>query len=180
MATTARYWILAEDVAGARMIEQWLKSRSVDMREIKTIIAPKGQGSGKQWVTANVADHLRAFRAKKASHLIKGFIAMTDADELSVQQRRQQLEDALVTRRVAPRPPNAPEAFIIPKWEHETWARHINHQTQELEAGPVRWERQRALDEAVAAGGRLHTHRQDAPGCCPPSLQAADAELRRI
>jgi hypothetical protein len=181
MARTARYVILAEDRAGMRFVEQYLIERGIDSREIRSRHAPPGKGSGKQWVTQEYPMEVRALRAK--IHVWKALLVATDADELSVAERKDQLADALAAQALAARSPDEHIALVVPRWEIETWAEHLLRGTDVSEDDGMGWSVSQSERECHAAGRLLRAHRQEpepAPTCCPPSLKASDAELARV
>src|SRR4051812_48501186 len=94
MSRTAAYVVIAEDRAGMRFVEQYLRSIGVDSRAIRSLHAPPGGGSGKQWVTNTYPVEARGFRQKK-NHVWKVLMVVTDADELSVAERTGQLARSL-------------------------------------------------------------------------------------
>lgn len=179
MARTATYILVAEDLAGARFVEAYLEARGVERRAIKTNVAPRGGGSGKQWVAARYPVEVREYRAKR-NHVYKALLLATDADEQTVALRHAALADALSRDSLAPRASDEEIVLVIPKWEIETWAIHL------LDGVPVRedektgWPAERSERDCPKAGRMLRAHRASSPSCCPPSMSASDVEFARL
>ena len=83
--------------------------------------SPRGEGSGKQWVTTEYAAEVRAFRAKR-NHVWKALLVASDADELRVEDRKAQLATALADAGLDRRRDDEPIVLVVPRWEIETWA----------------------------------------------------------
>ena len=181
MGRTAAYVVLAEDRAGMRFVEQYLRSIGVDSRAIRSLHAPPGRGSGKQWVTTTYPAEVRGFREKK-NHVWKVLLVVTDADELRTRERADELASALAGAGLAPRADEERIALVIPKWEIETWAEHLLTGAPVTEDHKSGWPVARSERDCHAAGGKLDGHRgtpKPPPECCPASLEASDAELAR-
>lgn len=181
MGKTAKYIILAEDVAGARFVEGWLRSRGVNAsRDSRAVLKDqRDRGSGKQWVTKQYPVEVRVFRAKR-NHVEKALLVATDADELSVRERHRQLALSLERAKLDARAAEEAIALVIPKWEIETWAEHLLDEVPVTEDEKSGWTSDRSETDCPEAGERLHEHRRPRPTCCPPSLVASDDEFARV
>lgn len=183
--------ILAEDQSGARFVEAFLRNRGATSRAIRTRVAPEGRGSGKQWVTTQYPVEVTEHR-RRAPHTWKALIVCTDADELSVNDRLEQLARALEQNRndrdepdpIEPRRPSERIVLLVPRWEIETWALHLNTGEAVIEDEQVTaWDPNRSRAECRAAGECWDAHRPPTgpmPHCCPPSLIRADSERARL
>ncbi len=182
MARTARYIILAEDLAGARFVENHLVTRwGIPRRDVRQEVHPKGIGSGKHWVEARYPIEVQAYRAKR-NHVYKALVVVTDADEAPVATRHAALDQALATTTppMAARSPDEAIVHAIPRWEIETWAEHLLTNEVVPEDQKMGWTTERSERECARAGYLLHPHRQPRPPCCPPSMRASDAEFARL
>jgi hypothetical protein len=112
--------LLCEDQQHARFARLLLKLRGVSDRRIRAHISPLGQGDAKKWVNECYPGDLTAYRAK-ANHINNVLIVMSDADNNSVLQRAQQLENACDMNKISGRLPHERVIFVIPKWAIETW-----------------------------------------------------------
>jgi hypothetical protein len=98
--------ILVEDICQANFVRHYLaKAGITSSPRIKN--SPKGRGSGAQFVLDNYAVEVRTHR-RQSSRLSAALIAVIDADNVSVDQRRKglakKLDDAGI-RRAHRRPP---------------------------------------------------------------------------
>jgi hypothetical protein len=114
-------YILAEDKRHQSFLRRFLKRAGIGEREM--IFAPisDGRGSGKQRVINQFADQVRLCR-RRNSRALTSLIAMMDADEFSVDQCLNQLNERLSEsgqNRVDSRVDRI--AREIPKWNIETW-----------------------------------------------------------
>lgn len=81
-------------------------------------------GSGEQWVRIETTKWVPRIRAH-ASRVAVALISVIDADALTVEERRKQMEHALKTSGCPPRKPGEPIAFLIPRRNIETWIRFL-------------------------------------------------------
>lgn len=181
MARTAKYIILAEDLAGARLVENYLVTTGVPRRDVRQEIHPRALGSGKSWVEQQYRVEVEAYRSKR-NHVFKALLVVTDADQHTVAQRHASLDASLASASppIPLRQPGEAIAHVIPRWEIETWAEHLLRGTSVSEDEKMRWPAERSERECARAGDKLGPHRAGRPTCCPPSLIASDAELARI
>lgn len=179
MGRTATWVILAEDLAGARFVEGYLDARGIERRAIRTRVAPRGQGSGKQWVTAQYPDEVKLYRAKR-NHVYKCLLVATDADEATVVQRLAALADALQSAQMDPRAQDEAVVLVVPRWEIETWTQHLLDGTPVREDEKSGWAAERSERDCPKAGRLLQAHRAPKPNCCPPSMVSSDGEFARL
>lgn len=83
---------------------------------------PYGLGSGEQSVREQFANELCARRTKPKDENL-WLVVMTDADQLTHEQRWSQLRTALVKRSVSPIGSDEKVLIFIPKMNIESWAR---------------------------------------------------------
>lgn len=179
MARTATYVIVAEDLAGARFVEAYLDERGVARRDIRTLVAPRGQGSGKQWVTTQYPGEVKLYRSKR-NHVYKALLVATDADNLSVAQRVATLAAALESASERAREADEEIVLVVPRWEIETWTIHLLDSVPVSEDQKTGWPAERSERDCPKAGRLLHAHRAEEPSCCPPSMVASDGEFARL
>lgn len=177
MGRTATYVVIAEDLASARFVEAYLTKRGVDGRAIRTRISQGG--SGKRWVTSEYPNEVGAYRSKR-NHVYKALVVATDADELRVQERHAQLAMAISESSLAPRAAGEEIVLAVPKWEMETWAKHLLEQGPVSEDEKTGWRSDRSERDCPRAGRLLAEHRTPKPACCPPSMIASDEEFARL
>lgn len=173
----AKLLVLVEDANLRDVVTSYLKQLGHDTRNIRVEPLASGRGSGAQRVLENFARLVRQCRrATTRSALVVG----TDADQLSVEKRRDRLETALRSAGEDARSPSDPIALVIPKRNVETWIFHFDGQPVDEQtdysdkAMPARGARR-------AAEGLIElTHSSSLPKDCLDSVRQAIPELRRI
>ncbi len=114
-----RIVIVVED----SMLDQFCRAALLELgfhkREIRVEMAPRGKGSGKQWVNDRYAIEVQVIRQKSDQQL--AVLVGSDVDELTYAVRMKQLEDSLRSCRVSPREIGERVACWLPKWSIETW-----------------------------------------------------------
>lgn len=179
MARTATYVIVAEDLAGARFVEAYLDERGVGRRDVRSLVAPRGQGSGKQWVEGQYPREVKLYRSKR-NHVYKALLVATDADNLTVARRVEMLAEALRAANESPRAPDEEIVLVVPKWEIETWTIHLLDAVPVSEDEKTGWPAERSERECPKAGRMLRAHRASGATCCPPSMVSSDDEFARL
>ena len=81
-----RVVLLVEDEALECFVRRVLLAFSFQTRDIRVKRAPKGKGSGKDWVTSNYPDEVRTHRSKAYQQNI-AIVVGIDADEDKVDKR---------------------------------------------------------------------------------------------
>lgn len=120
MSKASQIIILCEDKAHEVFLTRLLKKGwGVKPRAIRVPPYPNGKGSGKKHVEDNVSLETEALRRRHPSTIL---LVIKDADELSVDQARSNLEAKLLH----PRDSTEPIAYIIPKWHIETWIAYLH------------------------------------------------------
>ena len=122
-----RFLILVEDDALERFVRQVLLVFGFQPRDIR-IKRPygTGRGSAKAWVTRNYPEEVRIYRAKASSQENIAIVIGTDADNMTVKNRTEELDAALVSSGFPRRQPAEKILLIIPKWNIETWLVNLN------------------------------------------------------
>lgn len=95
--------LLVEDRNHESLLRRHLQQRGHNNRNIRVQRTTAGRGSGEQFVRERYAAEVRAIRSQ-VTRTKACLIAMIDADSVSVEDRRRQIERALGT------PANLPEA----------------------------------------------------------------------
>lgn len=111
--------VLAEDQRQKRLMYLFLKSAGVRPRQIRFHLSPSGRGSAEHWVRENFAEQVRVCRTR---HAQTGMFVVLDADTMTVQERLDTLDRALLSVGQNPIDPNQDKiARLIPKRNVETW-----------------------------------------------------------
>ncbi len=120
MSKASQIIVLCEDKAHEVFVKRFLKNGwRVKPRAIRVPPYPNGKGSGKKYVEDNISLETEALRRRHASTIL---LVIQDADELSVDQVKSDLDAKLVPSRND----NELIAYIIPKWHIETWIAYLH------------------------------------------------------
>ena len=119
MSKASQIIILCEDKAHAMFARRFLKSWGVSPRKYTVLDYPNGKGSGKKFVKETLPREVKALRSRHPSTIL---LVVQDADELSVDQVKSDLDAMLVP----PRRKDEQIAYIIPKWHIETWIAYLH------------------------------------------------------
>lgn len=176
MGNSAQVVVLAEDQQHQNFAYHWLRRRGFGVSQIRLLPLPAGRGAGEQYVRENYVHQLKEQRRRAASmkcHLV----VVVDADMLPVQQRHQQLDEALQQAGLAQRSTGEQVCVLIPKRNVETWIHY-------LVAGPVDEAtdyKPKTADECRQASRVLAESHALAvvPEEYPPSLQQGWRELKQ-
>ena len=174
----AEFVVLCEDVTHKTFMLRYLKSLGFNFRQIRTKLSPAGRGAGEQWVRERYPEWARAQR-RRANHTNASLIAVVDADTLSVDQRREQLDNVLVGAGLSVRDAKERIAIVIPRRNIESWVhfaetREID-ETTDFKARYREGKARNAADVAIEIC-RTNSDRSQVP----PSLAVACLELRRV
>ena len=115
--------LLCEDKQHLVFARHFLEKRGFDKRKIIPLIPSVAQ-SGEQFVRESYLSEVKKYR-QKCNHLAIALIVMTDADNLSVQQRLNQLDLVLQEKRLLNRQRKEAIAVFIPKRNIETWIDYL-------------------------------------------------------
>ena len=116
MARNVQLIIVCEDVLHEVFVRAFLRRRGI--KPMFFVKPPKGRGDAKQHVCEECSRQLEALRRFGGN---RGLIFIIDADNLNVEDRKRQVDDACKARGIEP--PKETEAVFgfIPKWEVENW-----------------------------------------------------------
>jgi hypothetical protein len=135
--TRVKITLLCEDTQHAVFVRYFLVERGFNKRDIYTVPLPVGQsGSKEQFVRETYLSEVRKYRqainikknnqkenSKRMTSI--ALVVMTDADNLSVQQRINQLSSVLKENDLPDRQREEAIAVFIPKRNIETWIAHL-------------------------------------------------------
>jgi len=110
--------IVCEDILQETFVRAFLRRRGFNRHQLRFPLRPSG-GDAKQHVCHCLCKELRVLR--KSHRVAAGVIYVVDADNKTVEERRQFVETALRNNGVEPPSENEPVFGIIPKWEIENW-----------------------------------------------------------
>ena len=119
-----RLTVVSEDQLSESFVRRVFKEFGWNSRELRFETAPKGLGSGKNWVTDRYVQLLRQQR-RTNYQTNKGLLVMSDVDELTIAARRAELDNALLNAELSARANDEKAAYWLPKWHVETWILHF-------------------------------------------------------
>lgn len=111
--------VLCEDVEHERFFRHLCRELKF-LRHVRFVLAPPGSGAAEQWVRSRYPLEVRVYRSK-ANHLTNGLLVVIDGDQLGVDRRKSQLDEALEQDGQETRRPGDRIAACVPTWSIETW-----------------------------------------------------------
>jgi hypothetical protein len=179
MGNSAQVVILAEDRQHQTFAYRWLVRRGFGPRQIRLLPVVAGKGAGEQDVRKRYPQEVENHR-KRAHHMECQLVVVIDADTRSIQDRMQQLDQALTEVHLEKRSPDEAICLLIPKRNIETWIHYLLTSSADEETDYKRPEK--TGEECKEAAQRLaETHPlQSPPAEFLPSLQQGWRELKRV
>ena len=171
--------LLCEDSLHDCFVRYVLEDLNLRGRDFSRNIAPAGVGSAEQWVREQFPAQLRALRSRGGKTAL---IVVTDADRLTVQERRGSVLKQLDVLGFPLPSANEGVFWVTPKWEIETWLKYLNGEPfSETEKGDrkdfLRRERNcRPLAQKLSEMCRAQQLTPEPP----PSLTEACTEYARL
>ena len=120
MSKSSRMIVLCEDRQHETLIYRLLKALGFPRRRIRTETSPRADGAADQFVRERYADEV-ALHRQVAARMNAGLVVMIDADENSVRERYQELQQQLDDRGLSHRSRGEHICILVPKREVETW-----------------------------------------------------------
>lgn len=170
--------VLCEDKNHESFIIRYLRRLGFNRRQIRPVPRPAGRGAGEQWVRMRYPLAAEIQRSK-ANRSRASLIVIIDADTMSTEERKQQLDDALDAAGQARR--RGPEriAVVVPRRNIESWVQFALH--GEIDETTDFKPRHRDANVWGAADVAVVLHRsRSEETAVPPSLAVACQELRRV
>ena len=172
--------VLAEDLRQANLVRHYLIRCGHHQRSIVLRLAPRGKGSGEQYVRERYPIEVAYCRHRL--HLRKAALAtVLDADTGSVDEHERELTTALAAADEEKRGDTEPIGVLIPKRNIETWILCLSEQiVDEI----IDYKTHQHIEKMIrpAAGTLYEWSRASAevPASCVPSLRKGLGEVRRI
>jgi hypothetical protein len=181
----SQFILLCEDEAQERLTKAYLKKCGLASQSpyVKSLVASREQRGGNDgWVLDRFPKELKACRQRHKAKANTLLIVLIDADNHSVEDRRRQLYDRVVSSGLDEFGASEPAVILIPKRHIETWICALvgNTVTEEEDCKP--WEKPDKEIIRLAAQTLFDWSRPNAtPGkTCVPSLQTALPEWNKI
>jgi hypothetical protein len=126
MSNPSLILVLAEDQRQQQLIYRFPVLAGIRPHQLSFQLSPSGRGSAEQWVRENFARLAAKCRARNA-RASTGMLALIDADNRSVEERRNELDRGLESIGHHPIDPNRdPIARLIPRRNIETWILYLS------------------------------------------------------
>ncbi|MCE2513479.1 MAG: hypothetical protein J4F37_00430 [Acidobacteria bacterium] len=168
--------LLCEDSQTDAFVRRFLRRRNFRGRDIRTLPLPAGNQSGEQWVRERYPTELKALRTRQRAYLL----VVTDADVLSTETRRAQLEAACDEKQIPPRDDDDPVLVIVPRRNIETWLTYLGGTEVDEDTTYPRLRRERDCAAPAAELYRMCQEAQRLDEGAPPSLREACDEYGKL
>lgn len=171
-----RIILLCEDKQTDSFVRRFLKHRKFTHRDINTLPLPHGGQSGEQWVRQRYPTELKAIRERQRDYLS----IVTDADNRTAEDRRQQLEAECQRKGVPPRTAEDRVIIVVPRRNIETWFAYLDgSDVDEQRTYPKLARESDCNRHARALYGMCHVA-QRLRDPVPPALVEACGEYRKL
>ncbi len=171
-----RVVVLCEDDEHWRFSRLVLLKLNYSDREIRSIVAPGGRGSGEQWVRTRYPIEVSVHRRKIKSQEVR-LLVVIDADRALCTERHRILERSLHEQGEGGRGPNERIVIWIPRRHIETWIVFLSGQDANEEDD---YKRVAAGIDYRAPAARFVDLRHAQRTKSLPALNDAFDELRRL
>lgn len=156
-----------------------MKYLGAPLREIRCCALPAGSGAGEQYVRDAYAREVRTLRSKTSYQPSLRLIVGIDADTLYIENRIQQLDEALESDGQPRRKARERIGIFVPKRNIETWIHYLQGKMVDEETTYPKFSNESECKPCVTQlveqcrSGNL-------PDDAPASLAAACQELGRV
>ena len=181
MSKPSKVIVLVEDDHQKRLIYKYLIKCGLRRHEIRDELSPSGQGSAESWVRKRFVEETNEYRRRQA-RAQTGLIVMIDADTRTVQDRLNQLDQALRTSEKPIVDQGEQIARLVPKRNVETWILCLNEQAVEQQTD-YKGARNNWNELIPSASETLYQWTRPQaipPNHCVDSLRTGVQELKRL
>jgi hypothetical protein len=127
MSNPSRVFVLVEDELHRALILRYLIQCGFEQHQMRIQLSPAGRGSAENWVLRRFASETRTYRSRQA-RAEAALIVMIDADTRSVQDRWNQLDQALTDNGEPTVSRGERIARLVPRRNVETWVLCLNEE----------------------------------------------------
>ena len=170
--------ILCEDRQQEVFARHFLKKRGFTGR-VDPKICPAGSQSGEQYVRTEYPKEVKAYRQNR-NRVSIGLVVLIDADTDALQERLNQLAQALSEDSQQNRQPDEAIAIFIPKRNIETWIHYLQGETANEVEEYAKFPKDEAACKPYVENLADQCRSQNLPENAPESLQTACGELNRL
>jgi hypothetical protein len=175
----AQVTIVSEDRQHEVFVRKLLDKLKFKGPPFRIRTCPPGSQAGEQYVREQYLKELRAYRGE-INYRQVALIIITDADILSVENRRRQLGAAVASSGLQARTSDEAIVLLIPRRNIETWIHYLMGQAVDETTAYRKLDREGKCQPAVDSFERYYRSGWQLPDDCPDSLRQAVEELKRI
>jgi hypothetical protein len=179
MSRDVQLVLLCEDSQHEAFARKFLRGMGWDQRKFRVEKAPKGDGSGEQFVRLRYPEELSGLR-QNSNRVKRSMLVMIDGDRFGYQERIRSLDAECEKEKVTARAKDDSVAVFVPTWNIETWLAYLGgEKVDETRSNYPRLERAGDCKEQVQALVKMFKSGEfDSP--CPSSLEMAFMEYSRL
>lgn len=174
--------VLCEDQEHQNLVRRYLIPARHRSHTFRFLPLCGKEGSGSQYVRAHFPEQVNACRGILGRRTRCLLIVITDADNLSVQERERTLQDELTQSHHDSVAATEPIVILIPKWQVETWIKCLvgqpmSEDDRTSDKPPVTTDQIKEATEMLFEWTRSGAQ---IGAACVPSLELALPRWRRI
>ena len=173
--------VLAEDEHHRMLIYRYLRGCHFKRNEMRIQQFPSGQGSAEGWVRKEFVKETNVYRSRQA-RARTALIVMIDADALTVQDRLNQLDQALTNSGKQTIGDTEQIARLVPKRNVETWILCLHEQpvNEDSNYKSTRNDWNELIPSAAETLCQWTRSNAEPPDHCVSSLRTGVRELKRL
>lgn len=180
MPRRVRLDVLCEDRQHESFVRKLLKGLGINLRQCQFDIAPSGQQSAEQYVRQNYPTLVAAYRRRNYQSDL-GLVVLVDADANTVQERKDELDEALESEGESSREASDRVALFVPRRNIETWIWNLRGERVDEVSSYPRLERESNCKDAVTKLVEILREEETLLAPLTPSLRdAIRNELPRL
>jgi len=174
--------VVVEDDHHRMLAYRYLSERGLGEHQIRITRSPSGRGNAEGWVRTRFVIEVNVYR-KRQTRTLTALIVVIDADTHTVQDRLQQLDQAL--KDSGKHPVNTRKeqiARLVPKRNVETWLLCLTGQAvdQGTDYKRTRRDWNKLISPAARTLAQWVRSNNELPNHCVDSLQHGVRELKRL
>ena len=174
--------VLVEDEYHSMLIRRYLIQFGLKQHAIRVKQSPSGRECAENWVRKEFVNETTEYRRRQA-RAQSALIVMIDADNHTVHDRWNQLDQALKENKTPAVGKTERLARLVPRRNVETWILCLNNEQGVVEDRDYTWEKRNWHDLIPPASETLYQWIQSKnapPGHCVRSLRIGVQELKHL
>lgn len=181
MSKPSRVIFIVEDELQGRLIYRYLLKRGLGRHDLREKRSPSGRGSAENWVRETFVTETNEYR-RRQTRAQSALVVMIDADARSVQDRWNQLDQALRDNDEAVVGRNERIARLVPKRNVETWILCLNEQdvNESADYSEAKRNWNKLIPQAGETLSQWTQSKNVPPSHCVSSLRIGVRELKRL